>query len=386
DPANLVPIGPQADPILEMDRIAWTSAGFAEGDRKKGDRVPPGGLFTYTWQTLGWPTTAGVWLYHDHSICDDRSVNLGAIGIIVVHNLEKDDPGEVIVDNNDFPGGSPNGSPVNAGNYRTPPRGKAQYLQLYHSLKGAGMLVNGRKYLGQTPTMVAGPNTKMRFGVVGMGSDTHTFHLHGHRWVIPAAAGTALNANNAIPNPLINISSQFEDTRVFGPTNSFAFTVQEGSSFMRAEPPQGEWHMHCHVLAHMTEGMMGSLLVVNDGDPVVALPQGVPCPEDMSTGGGGDGGNMPAMVSIEDNLFNPANVTIAHGTAVRWTNNGANMQHTTTSNGHAGGPCTPISAEDWDSGTIAHGSTFDHTFPTAGTFNYHCDVHGCGMAGTVTVT
>ena len=24
----------------------------------------------FTWETVGWPTTAGVWLYHDHSIMD----------------------------------------------------------------------------------------------------------------------------------------------------------------------------------------------------------------------------------------------------------------------------------------------------------------------------
>jgi hypothetical protein len=50
----------------------WTSIGVS--GFKKGDRVPPGGTFTYTWQTFGWPTTAGVWLYHDHSICEMENV------------------------------------------------------------------------------------------------------------------------------------------------------------------------------------------------------------------------------------------------------------------------------------------------------------------------
>jgi len=56
------------------------------GTLKQGDRVPPGGTFIYHWNTIGWPTTAGVWLYHDHSICDMENVELGAIGIIVIHN------------------------------------------------------------------------------------------------------------------------------------------------------------------------------------------------------------------------------------------------------------------------------------------------------------
>jgi hypothetical protein len=52
--------------------------------------------------------------------------------------------------------------------YRTPPT-KALYLQLFHSLGDAGMSINGRKYAGNTLTMIAGTGTRMRFGVVGMG-------------------------------------------------------------------------------------------------------------------------------------------------------------------------------------------------------------------------
>src|SRR5229473_4496686 len=100
------------------------------GNFKQGDRVPPpilgsnqpGGTFTYTWNTFGWPTTAGVWLYHDHSICDMDNVEHGAIGIIVIHNpadaqqevdIRAGDPQDPSrLDPNFLPGGSPNGSPV----------------------------------------------------------------------------------------------------------------------------------------------------------------------------------------------------------------------------------------------------------------------------------
>src|SRR5262249_10380908 len=76
--------------------------------------------FTYTWETLGWPTTAGVWLYHDHSICDDDNVNLGAIGIIVIHNpadtnqeVDPRDPANPSqLDPAFLPNGSPTGSPI----------------------------------------------------------------------------------------------------------------------------------------------------------------------------------------------------------------------------------------------------------------------------------
>ena len=38
-----------------------------------------------------------------------------------------------------------------------------------------------------------------------------------------------------------------------------------------------------------------------------------------------------------------------------------------------------------NSGNIGGGGVFPHTFNTAGTFNYHCTIHGLGMAGAVTV-
>jgi plastocyanin/FtsP/CotA-like multicopper oxidase with cupredoxin domain len=387
---------------------------------KKGDRVPPLGTFDYTWiagapseddpETIEpWPTTAGVWLYHDHSICDMDNVNLGAIGIIVIHNPD-DENQEVDIrkptaptelDPNFLPSGSATG-PVTFvkkdDKFYFPPPSKALYLQLFHTLTGlgtmGGMLINGRQYLGSTPTLIAGPETLMRFGVIGMGNDFHTFHIHGHRWIVPGPNGIALpdpenNPESFQNSPQIRAVSQFEDTRIFGPANSFVFTIQEGEFFgARDDDPTGEFHMHCHVLQHMDMGMMGSLLILpEDGGKASNLPEGVPCLSDM-------GGDMPATdgvveVSIVDNRFDPPNVTVKKGQKVRWTNNGADMAHTAPSNNHPGANftnCSPAATEDFHSGLLAHGAHFEHTFNTVATHGYHCDVHGCGMSGTVKVT
>ena len=75
-PDSTQPVGAEA--------ALWANVGVT-GLFKQGDRVPPGGTFTYTWNTIGWPTTQGVWLYHDHSVCDTENVGLGAIGIVVIH-------------------------------------------------------------------------------------------------------------------------------------------------------------------------------------------------------------------------------------------------------------------------------------------------------------
>jgi plastocyanin len=121
---------------------------------------------------------------------------------------------------------------------------------------------------------------------------------------------------------------------------------------------------------------MGSLLVINGGELFTGLPSGQPCPPDVVGGMG--------MVNIVDFAFSPATLPISVGTTVQWTNTGGSP-HTTTSNpGPAG--CTPSSSEVWNSGVLNSGQTFTHTFNTAGTFAYHCEVHGCAMSGTIVVS
>jgi plastocyanin len=87
-----------------------------------------------------------------------------------------------------------------------------------------------------------------------------------------------------------------------------------------------------------------------------------------SSGNGAGGGEQ-----ISNFAFNPASMTVKAGTALTWTN-ADNATHT-------------VSADDgsFDSGNVASGATFSHTFATAGTFAYHCNIHS-SMKGTITVT
>lgn len=77
-------------------------------------------------------------------------------------------------------------------------------------------------------------------------------------------------------------------------------------------------------------------------------------------------------VSIGDDFFSPASVTINVNDQVQWTWAGA-ISHSTTSNSGV-----------WDSGINGHGFTFSKTFTAAGTFPYHCTVHSF-QTGSVTV-
>lgn len=80
-------------------------------------------------------------------------------------------------------------------------------------------------------------------------------------------------------------------------------------------------------------------------------------------------------VSIGDNFFSPAQLTVSVGTTVIWTNNGFSA-HTVTDN----------SGSVFDSGILNRGSMFQFRFTNAGSFPYFCRVHGQVMSGTITVT
>jgi plastocyanin len=77
-------------------------------------------------------------------------------------------------------------------------------------------------------------------------------------------------------------------------------------------------------------------------------------------------------VTMESLQFQPATVTVEVGDTVTWSNADA-VPHTATADDGS-----------FDTGTISGGASASHTFTTAGTFAYHCEVHPT-MTGTVVV-
>src|SRR5215218_10063489 len=463
-------------PIPPAEAAAWASVGVT-GGLKQGDRVPPGGTFTYTWNTFGWPTTAGVWHYHDHSICDIESTTRGVLGFLVIHN--PDDPEDVI--EQDLPQGRPNGRltrlrcfpfdfelPLlphqleglrrvmpqeegvelieatrdaeatsallqeradereNEGEerdqagyhnqpeheigsefaleqgpfvlevdrdlqiiprfcirvYINPPR-LLQILQYYHELPAVPMAINGRQYLGNTPTVIAGLESKMRFGVAGMNMTAfHVIHLHGHRWVIPGPQGT--DPGTIQSSPQVQAVSQFEDSRIFGPANSFNFTINQGS-FMGSRftrdpsraPGLGEWHMHCHVLHHMMSGMMmGSLLVIQGGELALPLAKGRPCVVEAEA--------PPNTIVAKNIAWTPNSLDVSPGSMV--TFDFQEPFHTVT---------TPVPPAGADPIEVNNGGGPGDAVPVGQTrtvmimgtpgaeIDYICGIHGAAMSGKI---
>ena len=78
------------------------------------------------------------------------------------------------------------------------------------------------------------------------------------------------------------------------------------------------------------------------------------------------------VITIENSAYNPANLVVKVGDKVTWKNSDT-MQHTATFDS------LPI-----DTGTLNPNESATISFPTAGTFTYHCTFHP-GMTGTIIV-
>jgi plastocyanin len=76
-------------------------------------------------------------------------------------------------------------------------------------------------------------------------------------------------------------------------------------------------------------------------------------------------------VSIADFAFAPQNLTVSVGTTVRWSNTDGTTHTATAPGGEF-------------NGSMSSGATFEHTFTTAGVFDYVCAIHG-NMTGEITV-
>lgn len=167
---------------------------YIPGFSGPGASVKPGRSFTY--RLVAGPDTAGVWPFHDHSPSMDDSIAGGLYGALS------------ILDRNE----------------RAPDREFVVFLGSQLEL----MTINGRAFVGNTPVFRAKVGDVVRWDVLTLGDDFHTFHVHGHRWVR---------------------SGEPEDTRTIGPAESFAVRWREDRP--------GTWLYHCHVEEHMTTGMIG---------------------------------------------------------------------------------------------------------------------------------
>ncbi|HEY4218317.1 MAG TPA: plastocyanin/azurin family copper-binding protein [Gemmatimonadaceae bacterium] len=90
----------------------------------------------------------------------------------------------------------------------------------------------------------------------------------------------------------------------------------------------------------------------------------------------------PNDVDIQNTAFSPSTRTVSAGATVTW-------HWDDCSNSGYGSTCVTHNVTFDDGSGIASSSqstgTYSRTFATAGTYKYHCTIHGAAMSGTVVV-
>ena len=165
--------------------------GFSGGDAN----VRVGHSWTYR-LTAG-RDSAGVWPYHDHSPSMTASIDGGMFGMLSI--LGRGEP--------------------------APDR----EFEVVFSPFGKFMAIDGRAFVGNTPVFHSTVGQLVQWDVMAMGSDFHTFHVHGHRW--------------------LTSGGRSRDTQTVGPAESYRLRWREDAP--------GTWLYHCHVEDHMMRGMIG---------------------------------------------------------------------------------------------------------------------------------
>jgi FtsP/CotA-like multicopper oxidase with cupredoxin domain len=191
-------------------------------DGVKQGVAQPGQTVTVEWDAV----FAGSFPYHDHAgmVGEAEGIVAGLYGALVVHAPDEAAARENVVLLADMdtrrykqlPGvGVGDAGPSDAGEFR----GGHQYMHT----------INGRAYEEWVPRFEAKVGDTVRWRVISIGREFHTFHVHGHRWV---GADGVMTDN-------INL----------GPGTYATFEWREDNP--------GEWLYHCHVPDHMEGGMMG---------------------------------------------------------------------------------------------------------------------------------
>jgi plastocyanin len=310
--------------------------------------VQPGADFTYEFTA----TNPGTRWYHSH-VDSNAQLELGLYGAFIVEPRE---PEAAVYDREftylldekalDFTPevamGQSRLDAADAGNGRG---GLLQY-DLF--------LINGKAGEAIPPLHIA-PDERIRLRVINAGNLVHAMHLHGHSFSVVATDG----------NPVPEGQRWLKDTILIGPGERYDLEVH-GSN-------PGVWMFHCHMPNHQDNGMMTTLVYaghsVEHGPPVAP-----PSPSATARPASASPTAHSLSVSMVDNRFDAATLTIPVGATVVWSNTGLNLHTATAFDG------------TFETGTISPGASAHVTFDRVGTFRYYCRQHLLGgMIGVIQV-
>jgi plastocyanin len=115
--------------------------------------------------------------------------------------------------------------------------------------------------LWTNPNLITKEGGIYRFHVLGLGEETHAFHMHGHRWT-----EDIFDDNDALEDVI--------DVKEIVPLQRHSFLIKASDNVgadTNHDDPEG-WMYHCHFTDHMKQGMSGMMTVLQDGPSTDDLP------------------------------------------------------------------------------------------------------------------
>ena len=215
---------------------------------------------TYEWDVGA--GTAGTWPYHDHTFSKNEvgAEDLGLFGTVIVNpasgmvagfvNSETGTVDEISVDEIDkefvlwMVSSEVLGTSVFYG------------MEIDNDHNNDGTMTTDdikQTPLWTNPPLYASDGAKIRYHVLGIGDETHAFHLHGHRWV-EATGGAA----------------DIIDVKEIAPLQRHTFIIEASDNGNEHTGTEG-WMYHCHVFEHMQNGMNGMMMVVAGNDTLPTI-------------------------------------------------------------------------------------------------------------------
>ena len=100
-----------------------------------------------------------------------------------------------------------------------------------------------------------------------------------------------------------------------------------------------------------------------------------------ATGNNGGPGSTVSTITVSNNFFDPSSTSVTIGTRVTWPWDAC------VSDGYGGTSCSQhnVTFDDGPASSTRSDGTWGRTFTAAGTYRYHCTVHGSYMEGTIVV-
>ncbi|MBI4392954.1 MAG: multicopper oxidase domain-containing protein [Euryarchaeota archaeon] len=200
-----------------------------------GAMIPPGGEYTYEYR----PTLPGLYYYHCHSADGDMMISQhiaqGLYGAIIVKSPDEPQVRDEVVfmaeigskvDGDNRPFFIMNGKGIPGGEHT---------LEKIFAEKGIDGVV---AQFGKTvPAFNGKIGETVRFNVVNIGDQIHSFHLHGMNMV------------------------RDDDPQKIVTANVLQLVPGGAGRFLVTPTEPGVWLFHCHVVSHADMGMIGVFVV-----------------------------------------------------------------------------------------------------------------------------